>query len=610
MATDTTNLPLDSNSTDSENSSQFDAVQLAQASPGGQPVQVVIPAGQKVVRVPVAPGETVILPFSTDAVLAGKLGDNGNLAIKVGEVTVILEGYTAAEGQQPVIIETTGGSPIVLADVLSAGEGLDIQTAAGGDAAGAQGADNTGALLSAFGLANGIGGFGAVGVLDQTALQYRLIDAEQKLFVEERGTPAEPDAVPLIIDVTGGLVNEDDLGRRLEESSSAHPAEISADIIEGIITEFCRPFQPLGNDPFDVSDAETDADDGVIGGDPQREPTLYDGKVTVDFGQDAPGSLRFPAGSVAQMEALGLSSNGFPLHFQQIDDTHLQGYIFDGECYSLVMTVTIAGSTDNPDGTTTFDVVFALDQNLDHPLPAGGVLADETDLPIPVPFEAVDNNGTVTGGSIEFEVRDDIPFIGYPPSGEQVGDQVFDLTISDKLGDNCVGLDETTAALDGSGDNSGNYPDASGYFVFNYGADGPWDGDPNAKLPDSPVTLALKVVDPDGNDTGIPVDLTGSLKSGGVAVVIDDPVHDFERIHIYRRSSRGHDNRGLQDHGERHRRVVLVFQPAARSPGCERDRLRGSAAVPVDSHHQGRRRRPGADLALHRPERRRPDCQP
>ena len=75
--------------------------------------------------------------------------------------------------------------------------------------------------------------------------------------------------------------------------------------------------------------------------------------------------------------------------------------------------------------------------------------------------------------------------------------------------------------------NAGQSPDASGNFIFNYGADGPWDGDPDSEgFPESPVTLSLKIVDPDGADTGIPVDVTSSLKSGGIAVTIDAPVHD------------------------------------------------------------------------------------
>src|SRR6185295_8308683 len=194
---DTTNFTPDMNASSADEPS-VDAVQLAQATPAGAPVQIVIPAGANVVRVPVTAGETVELPFGADAHLLGKLGDNGNLAIKVGDITVILEGYTAAEGQQPVVIETADGKPVDVATVLAATDpNLDIQTAAGG-AEGAQGADNTGAIFEAFGPGNGIGGFGAVGALGGTELNYKLIDADQKLFLQGNGTP---DTAPVIISI-------------------------------------------------------------------------------------------------------------------------------------------------------------------------------------------------------------------------------------------------------------------------------------------------------------------------------------------------------------------------------------------------------------------------
>src|SRR5262245_32331134 len=111
MATDTTtpseSLERDSasNSTDNifgsnEQDSVFETVQLAQADGGaapppaaGAPQQVAIPAGAHVVRVPVTPGEVLVLgePFDGEATLIGRVGD-GNLAIKVGDVTVILQG--------------------------------------------------------------------------------------------------------------------------------------------------------------------------------------------------------------------------------------------------------------------------------------------------------------------------------------------------------------------------------------------------------------------------------------------------------------------------------------------------------------------------------------
>src|SRR4051794_17157964 len=57
--------------------------------------QVVVPEGATVVRVTVSQGEAIELPFGPDAHFTARLGD-GNLAIKVGDVVIILEGYNPA----------------------------------------------------------------------------------------------------------------------------------------------------------------------------------------------------------------------------------------------------------------------------------------------------------------------------------------------------------------------------------------------------------------------------------------------------------------------------------------------------------------------------------
>src|SRR4051794_23916634 len=104
MANDASNHPQNSTDTDmtvSGDHAEGESVQLAQADAPAQPpqktaaaipavpngtVQVDLPQGEKVVRVAVANGETVILPqpFDDKANLAAKEG-NGNLAIKVGD---------------------------------------------------------------------------------------------------------------------------------------------------------------------------------------------------------------------------------------------------------------------------------------------------------------------------------------------------------------------------------------------------------------------------------------------------------------------------------------------------------------------------------------------
>ncbi len=173
-----------------EADSLFGTVQLAQANAAapkpGQTIHVAAPQGAQesapvVIRVEVAPGSTVELPqpFEADAALLAKEGD-GNLAIRVGDVTVILQGYVDANQQTPVIIEGADNQPIDIATILASTDpAIDIQTAAGaGDAAqGGQGADNTGAILSQLADGDGLSGFNAVGSQDQTELGYRTIDA-------------------------------------------------------------------------------------------------------------------------------------------------------------------------------------------------------------------------------------------------------------------------------------------------------------------------------------------------------------------------------------------------------------------------------------------------
>jgi hypothetical protein len=129
--------------------------------------QVAIPQGENIVRVPVAPGEVVELPFPPDAHYLARI-DNGNLAIKVGDVTVILQGYVDAAGQTPPVIEASNGQPLDIATILASTDpNVEIETAAG-PAAGPQGADNTGALFAQLGEGAGLGGFTGAGALDGT----------------------------------------------------------------------------------------------------------------------------------------------------------------------------------------------------------------------------------------------------------------------------------------------------------------------------------------------------------------------------------------------------------------------------------------------------------
>ncbi|WP_368413350.1 hypothetical protein [Dongia sp.] len=95
MATDnTTNQTETANNASAIHESDVEQVHLTQA---GAPVQVQVPQGQNVVRVQVTPGETIELPVPADGSLVARLAD-GNLAVKVGDITVILLGYEEAIG--------------------------------------------------------------------------------------------------------------------------------------------------------------------------------------------------------------------------------------------------------------------------------------------------------------------------------------------------------------------------------------------------------------------------------------------------------------------------------------------------------------------------------
>src|SRR6185295_12699241 len=95
-----------------------------------------------------------------------------------------------ADPAHPVKIVTNDGDGVDINDVLlatNADVALDIQTAAGPAAAGAQGNTdaNGSGIFVPFGPAGALGGLHAVGVLGATALQYKLIDNERKEFVHE-----------------------------------------------------------------------------------------------------------------------------------------------------------------------------------------------------------------------------------------------------------------------------------------------------------------------------------------------------------------------------------------------------------------------------------------
>jgi VCBS repeat-containing protein len=417
MANDASNHPTNSSDADMNvagNQAEFDAVQLAQANTPAQQspqpqktaaipavpngtVQVEIPQGEKVVRVAVANGETVILPapFDDQAALAAKQG-NGNLAIRVGDITVLLEGYQEtvdASGNPTVTLKDPQGDVIDVAVVLAGTDpNLDIETAAGGDAAGAQEADNTGALLSQFGLGAGLGGLNAVGVLDATALQYRLID---NAILRERDDELTPSVKPLDITVIG----------------PNHPIGQSF-LRDPIVTIKDYPANPtfdnfingVGSVPgFNNTFADYD---GTKAGQEEVHGTE---QIVVNPFNDSTVDVTL---NLSGLDAQGLTSNGVPLYYVlSADGTTIFGFRGDGNngtdgALILVVHVQDVG-TKNQDGTTTFTVDYYLANRIDD-LP-GDSNGDGNSTFIEVNFDVTTSADQTGSGTTGMEYIDDAP---------------------------------------------------------------------------------------------------------------------------------------------------------------------------------------------------------
>uniref|UniRef100_UPI0035AE3AF0 DUF5801 repeats-in-toxin domain-containing protein n=1 Tax=Dongia sp. TaxID=1977262 RepID=UPI0035AE3AF0 len=356
MATDTTGI---STETTTVREGEVERANLTQGA-----TQVQLPQGENVVRIQVTPGETIQLPFPQDAMVARLDDGNGNLAVKVGDITVILQGYVAATGEADVnLIDVNGQSIDVAAVVAATDPNLDIETAAG-PGAGDQGAgpDNNGGVFSPFDPLAGIGGLNGIGGLDPTALEYRLIEREGIIFeeVEEDG-----DTDPIVLNIRqANPVNEDDLhGPRCDEDllDRLNPKEEEGGEQLPSLAREGEGGEPKwvlgkqyddGNDPFDTKDHEegsqtdtwfgSDADgksglfpfisddnNGPFPGgiDQDREPLSVTAVVEINFFGDLPGKLVLDANGngvndgpgdvplIDQLVAKGLTSHGHELTY-------------------------------------------------------------------------------------------------------------------------------------------------------------------------------------------------------------------------------------------------------------------------------------------------------
>ncbi len=231
MTIDGSLLSRDERASDSDSSSDMAEsewnvadVQLTMAAAA----RVTLPQGQRVIVVPVTPGETVELPTDTEQGLLAEIGSQGNLAFVIDGRTIILQGYIAANEQSPVTIVTSDGERIDVAAVIAETDpSIDIQTAAG-PATGSQGdgAEGSGIFVP-FPVGVPLGGFSAEGVLGATALQYKLIDDSSKTFVkdveDEIDTGVQnslPEASPDSATVTQGIATNYQLMLVIDTSGS------------------------------------------------------------------------------------------------------------------------------------------------------------------------------------------------------------------------------------------------------------------------------------------------------------------------------------------------------------------------------------------------------
>jgi hypothetical protein len=489
MATDSTNVPQTEASTGNDHQ-EFNPenIQLAQADTGGaqQPaagaapqadiagvpngaVNVAFPDGQNIVRVQVAPGETISIPFDGD--LAAKFGEEGNLAIKVGDRTIILQGYAEANQETGVTLKDESGDDIDVASVIAATDpNLDIQTAAGGAAGGSTGGSG---FFSPFTNAGELGGLGELGVVGQTELHYGLIQPDSNILLQEPEAASTP---PSIISITPAqAINEDDLGNN-----------------QGEVPELAFAKEPFGgygprwgNDIFD----NDDLDDGGNLPDFSPEPTSVTAQVVVNPGDSPNLSLTFNAATVAALEAMHLFSENLPLQYVITDGGKtLSAFIITGNESTVdVFTLHANDGVANPDGTITIDVTTTLLYSLDNDGKQTEGAGDSNpntfvdDISLHIPFTVTGSSGSASG-AYDIVLRDDTPDM-------------------DPFGNTEIASFDTFAPV-GEGD----LPTTRyGSFNFSYGADGEATEGDKFKQQDNVLegpnaTFVLNIIDPEAGE--------------------------------------------------------------------------------------------------------------
>ena len=542
------------------------------AEPGAVPdaVKVEVPAGQTVVRVPVTANETIQLPFPADDLDARLGDDNGNLAIKSGDVTIILQGYTDASEIGPVQIVGSDGAPVdVAAEIAATDPNLDIATAAGpaaGDAGDSP--ENNGGIFSPFAPILGIDGLQAVGGLHPTALSYTVVE-RAPLFYDPQDdlTPLAVDAedlapinyndansgsengyrdtnVMIVLDVSGSMKEDADSGAagvqsRLSIAKSAlsnllHTYETLGDVRVTVVA-----FSIGASIAFDwgsVADAIAAIDALTAGG-----VTNYDAALeAAAIAWTAPGKLAGDVDNVVYFLSDGKPTwgGGFGNHLSATDKAEWNDFLENpGNGVDHVYAVGIGddiGSVGSPDPDLTH--VANPDGNN---VPAGEVIY-VTD-PLDLGSELV---GTVEGATITGNVLGGIDTSGLgdngsPGQSDVPGDgathiYTFNYDSSDDGYDVTFSWDGTAATV--TQDNAGgsnvsisgrevSFDTESGRLTFNFDT-GDYSFTPGAVSEDTDVVFHYGTRDADGD-----VDAPGGVDADGAAggadlvitIVADEP---------------------------------------------------------------------------------------
>jgi hypothetical protein len=253
---------------DTASAAEVQQIHLTQSN--GVALNVAVPAGDNVIRIPVISGAVIRLPFSEEGLSVRLDDENGNLAVKSGETTVILLNYAAAVAEGEVTLLAADGQPIDVAAVLASTDpNIDIQTA-GGPGAGdlGVGVDNTGGVFEPFDPLDGIGGLTSVGGLQQTALSYTVIEVEVAQFDPEEEadgadgstTPEEPTGLAPINfnDANAGAENVyrdtnvmvvlDISGSMKEDANDSMPGiQSRMDVAKAVLANLLLTYDSLGD---------------------------------------------------------------------------------------------------------------------------------------------------------------------------------------------------------------------------------------------------------------------------------------------------------------------------------------------------------------------------